>query len=1005
MVLVVKDGGQWLPQCLQGLSRQTYPRIGVIAIDNGSTDNSVELLEGALGAARVIPLNRNLGFPGAVAAALRSDVAEQADYVLLMHDDTILAGNAVANLVSAAERIEDVGVVGPKVLDWEEPQVLREIGHSTDRFGYPYSPLDEGEIDQGQYERIRDVLFVSSCAMLVSRKLWSRIGPPDERLAGSHEDLDYCWRARVAGFKVLMTPLAVAHHREATARGERPGGPPEVRVRYERERAALASMLKNYSLLSLLWVLPLYLVLGLARVGVLIVSRKFEDALQLLSAWRWNFVRLPGTLLRRRRTQKVRAVRDGVVRRSMAPAGIRLRRWVLAATSALLPQTVETEGPSVSIPGKVLRYVGTHPVATAWGVGLVIAVVAYRNLLGASPLVGGALGVPPSSPFAYFRELAAALRHTGLGGNYAASPALAVLGAGSTVAFGSPALLQKILLLALPAFAAVGCYRAIRFASRDAFAATVGAFCYGLSSVMLSAVSNGEIGGLVFLAGVPWLVTKLELPFHWDFHLKTTRWIAGAGIGVAVLAAFFPGTALAAALLVVAYVAVPVKGTRRGRGVALAAAGLALGAALIFPVTIDLVRTGGQGLGQDGTGETFSALARLALRPGPGLWRTGFYLPIAAAFGLALVTGTRRAEALRSAVIAVVGLYLAWLSAGGYLPRSVSNTVAYVGLVAFEYVLLVGLAVAELRREEESVSVRSRRIAVGVLAALIGVGIIGQGVQVLRGRWTVGGPERIPAAYPIVSDPVASKYRILWLGRSARESFLPPGGSADGTVAAGPDSVRFAVRSSTGASSLDIGRAPVGPGYDYVRQAIAQIAEGVTRHGGALLAPLSIRYIVAQDGDLPERFLHRLTRQADLDVVPAGGLIILRNSKVVPIDAVIANDQWRRAAFSTDLADIAVLPAVQTSDVTRAGQVSVPGSVSLALIGEQFDRRWLFSPTAGGRPVAGRLAFQWAVGYEGQIGPRFGVRFEGGGERRIEMVALGLLWLVMLWFVRKPPRA
>src|SRR3989442_1198055 len=83
--------------------------------------------------------------------------------------------------------------VGPKVLDWEEPRLLREIGMSSDRFGYPSSPLEDGEIDQGQYDRVREVMFVSSCAMLVSRGAWTRIGFPDERFESHHEDLDFCW--------------------------------------------------------------------------------------------------------------------------------------------------------------------------------------------------------------------------------------------------------------------------------------------------------------------------------------------------------------------------------------------------------------------------------------------------------------------------------------------------------------------------------------------------------------------------------------------------------------------------------------------------------------------------------------------------------------------------------------------------------------------------------------------------------------------------------------------
>ena len=1004
VVLVVKDGAEWLPRCLTGISHQTYPRLGVIAIDNGSTDESVDLLEGTLGAARVIPLNRNLGFPGAVAAALRSDVAEQADYVLLMHDDTVLAPNAVANLVAAAERIDGVGVVGPKVLDWEEPQVLREIGHSTDRFGYPYSPLDDGEIDQGQYERIRDVLFVSSCAMLVSRSLWRRIGPPDERLAGSYDDLDYCWRARLAGFKVLMTPNAVAHHREATSRGKRPGGPTEVRVRYERERAALASMLKNYSFFSLLWVLPLYLVLGLLRVAAFILSRKFEDAYQLLSAWRWNLVRIPGTLRRRWRAQRVRAVRDRMVRQSMAPAGIRLRRWMLAAASTLLPQSIETEGgPPVPVAVKVVRYVGAHPVAAAWGVGSVVALVAYRTLFTASPLVGGALGTPPSSPLGYFTELASGLRHTGLGGNYAASPALALLGAGSGVALGSPALFQKVLLLALPLVAAVGCYQAVRAATDARVPAAVAAVCYGLSSVVLWGVSSGELAALVFLAGVPWLVTKLGYPFRRDFRVPRTRWVAGAGVGLAVLMAFFPGTALAVVLVVIGLIAVPVRNRRRSSGLALAAAAFALGAALIFPLTIDLIRSAGEGLGRQAAGGTFPSLARLALRPGPGLWRTGFYLPLAVVVGLPFIPANRRADAARAAGVGIVALYLAWLSAHGYLPTAVSNPIAYLGVVAFEYVFLLGLALASLANPNWGAA-KQRRIAVGMLGVIVGLGLLGQIAQAARGRWTVGGPERIPAAYPIVTDQQASAFRVLWVGRIGRESFAAPGGSPDGSIEAGVNSIRFAVRGPEGASSVDVGRAALGPGYRYLRTVLEQIARGTTRHAGALLAPLSVRYIVAEDNDLSEVVLRRLMRQVDLDAVPAGGLVVLRNAKVVPIYAVIDSELWRRTAFSGRLADVEMLPAPPAS---RLGvpEPAAPDTRPLVLAGQQFDRRWTMSPADGGPPIRPRLAFTWAVGFEGQPATGTAVRFDGNGERRVEMVVLGVLWLVTLWLIRKPPRA
>ena len=79
---------------------------------------------------------------------------------------------------------------------------------------------------------------------------------------------------------------------------------------HQRERVALGSILKNYSVFSLVWVLPLYLVQGLARVVSLALSRRFEEASQVLAAWGWNVAHLPGTLRLRMRTQAARAVPD-----------------------------------------------------------------------------------------------------------------------------------------------------------------------------------------------------------------------------------------------------------------------------------------------------------------------------------------------------------------------------------------------------------------------------------------------------------------------------------------------------------------------------------------------------------------------------------------------------------------------------------------------------------------------------------------------------------------------
>jgi GT2 family glycosyltransferase len=1009
VVLVVQDAEAWLPQCLMGLAKQSHPRIGIVAVDNGSADESAELLESALGASRVIRLPQNQGFAGGVAAALASEAASHADYALFLHDDTYLEPQAVASLVEAAERIDGVGVVGPKVLDWDQPQILREIGLATDRFAYPYSPLEDGEIDQGQYDRIREVMYVSSCAMLVSRHAWARVGLPDERLASSRQDVDFCWRARLAGFRVLVTPRAVARHMSAGLTGQRLAAH-DVARRYEQERGAVASILKNYGLLTLIWILPLYLFQALIRLVVLVLSRRFQDAYQLVAAWGWNLAHLPGTIRRRVRAQAVRSIPDRAVRRSMAPTAIRLRRWVQAAGQAILPRREAEEGEPVAARTSVIRFARDHPAATAWVLATVVAAIAYRHLVSASPLVGGGLGRFPPSSARFFDELVSGTRHTGLGGGTAGSPALGLLGLGSLLALGKPVLLERILLLGLPAFAAVGCFRSVRVATSDPLPSVVAGACYGLSSASLWAISQGRIPVLVLLAGLPWLAGKVVLPFADLGAIRVRRWIVGAALGLAILTSFYPGALLALALLVVAVILVPPSGARRVRGVLLVGVSLILMGTLVFPLSLDLGRGSFRSLADLAGTPSFGTLARLSLGPGPGSWITGFFLPIGAGVALLFVAREHQALALRAGAAALLAVYLSWLAAAGYLPSFLSNPAAYVVVAAFSCSLLVGLGLSSLLHRMSDTSFGIRHVGTVLMGALLAVGLLGQLVQAGKGSWTVGGPERIPAAYPLAGEAGGPPYRVLWIGSPGGDAFPAPGGLPSGVAPAGSASVRFAVTFPAGASSLDLGRPDPGPGYGQLRQSLVEVLSGQSRHAGAVLAPFAIRFVVADQKDLPLATFRQLTRQVDLDLVSAKGLMIFGNVKAVPVSSDIADPTWRRAANSSRLDVVESLPEAGGRPLHEeaSGQVltgPARQSAGLVLLASQFDPRWRLQPAGGGASIAPDRALGWATGFRtGSVPSGYRIHFTGQRSRTMEIVLLTLLWGAALWVTRRPGR-
>ena len=1004
VVLVARDAAGWLRECLTALAAQTYPRVGVVAIDDASGDDSREILTAALGEKRVIGLSERLGLAGAIDAALELPVAAEADYILLVHDDAALDPDVVMRLIETAVGIgvERVGVVGAKIVDWDEPRMLRDVGRSADRFGHPYTPLQSGEIDQGQFDRVLEVLCVSSSAMLIARDAWKRAGGFDERLDSEHVDLDFCWRVRLAGFRVLMTPLARARHRAATSAGERG---PRVRhksTRYEEDRAALAAMLKNYGLLNLLWLLPLALLLGLVRLLMLVLARRFEEAYDLLSAWGWNLAHLPGTLVRRRKIQKQRRTKDRALRRFLESAGLRIPRWFQTAKRIFEEQREieeDDEGQPVArrLRDRTASLVGTHPVIVASFLGVVIGAVAIRGLLGPEVIAGGVLPRFPSTPAGFFGELASGYRTTELGGGLLASPALAVFGGLSALLFGSTGLAQKVFLAGVPSLGTVLAYRAfVRLTGRPG-PSVVAAASYGLSALTLWAFSEGRLPLLMTLAVLPPIAERLEVAFGPD-EPADGRWRFAAGLGVtlAIGVSFDPGIALAALVVVVIQT---VGGSSRGRGLLLAGASVLAGAVLLFPFVPVLAADGGAAF-RSLVGTTHvSSLVRLTFGPGPGSWEIAAFLPIAALIAFALTGAGYRARSIRAVATGLAGLALSWLAAAGYLPEALSNPTAYGALAAVSMAMMVAYGLSSVLTGIGRESFGLRQVGTAMLTAVLGAGIALQVMASMIGGWAVGGLDKIPPSFAVISSGAKGDYRVLWVGRADGEPFPPPGGDPAGIMPAGDDSLRYALTGRGGLTALDTGRPLAGPGNDALLAAMNEILSGTTSHGGALLAPFGVRFLVAPDAQLPSGDQARLEAQLDLDRIPASELVIFRNAAGLPPAAAFA---------SNDLAD--VVASGRPVDVARLGNAAVQPLQAVGggwegdaaggpvVISTEFDGAWELD----GSDVPPERSFGWSTSFrevtEGPVVVRYGAQL----PRTIAIVLLAAVWAAALWITRKP---
>jgi GT2 family glycosyltransferase len=1005
LIIVGPGSSPSLRDCLLSLAHQSYPRVGVLTVDDGADPDVREMLHRSLGSRRVLRNEERLGSARSVRAALDRPVAKVADFVLIVDPRAVLDKDAVGRLVEAAIGIgvEDVGIVGAKIVDRDHPRSLRDIGRSSDRFGHPSSSLQPGEIDQGQFDRVLEVMCVSSAAMLIARDALDRTDLFDERLDREHSDLDFCWRARVAGYRILMTPLA----RVRFAGGMEDAGavaPPAPRgQRYEEDRSAIAAMLKNYSLLSLLWVVPAALLLGAVRFAYLVLGRRFEEAFDVAAAWGWNLTHLPGTLSRRRRAQKARRVRDRSLRRFMESAGFRSPRWFATAERILEEQRAideADEGEPIQrrLRDRTASLVGSHPVIVASFLALLVGAVAVRELIAAGSLAGGALPGFPDRAADLFTELASAVRSTPLGGPLAPSPAVGALGALSVAALGNPHLAQKAILIAGPPLAAILMYRAtVRMSVRPG-PAVLAAAAYGLGALTLWAFSEGRLGLLIALAVVPAATERIEAAFSRpEPPGGRPRFVAGSAVTLAVGVASYPGIVLAILVLVLIRV---VTGPDRGRGLLLTGAAAIGAAVLLFPFVPTLITDGGSALSSlVGTTEP-ERLAMLALGSGPGTWSVAAFLPIGAVLGLGLVRGDLRGPAARATVAAGAGLVLSWLAAANYLPGGLSNPPAFAALSAVSMASLIGFGLTSFTVSLRFESFGLRQLGGALLTIVLAAGLLLQSLSAMVGTWGVGRPEeRIPPAWAVVSGATEGSFRVLWLTGDRGDGLPPPAGDPQRRLEAGDATIRYALTDRSGATVLDTGRPLAGPGPDHLETALAEILGGTTRHGGALLSPFGIRFVVAENGALPVAAREALETQLDVNLLPATGFTIYRNASAVPPAAILETRRSDREIMGVgDPATIAMWQPVPAVPLARAsGGWDGPATPGTVFLSEEYDAQWALR----GDPADPEVAFGWATSFEAGGGP-VQVRHEGGLPARIQVVLLGLLWLVALWATRKP---
>ena len=587
-LLVSHDGARWLPAVLTGLIGQTHPVDRVVAVDTTSRDDSVDLVRDALGDSFLLDdvlldvVPGSTSYPSAVRHAL--DLAPALDddeWIWLLHDDSNPDPAALAELLAASGEHPGAEILGPKLREWPSLRRLLEVGLTITGTGRRETGLERGEYDQGQHDAVREVLAVNTAGMLVRRRVLGSLGGLDEELPIFGNDIDFCWRAALAGHRTLVVPQAVVFHAEAAHRGIRRTPLTGRHTHYQERRAALFTSLANVSGRRFAWQYVRLFLGSLLRVVGFLAVRSVGEALDELAAVLSVHGR-PGQVraARRERARRRRGEPDDV-RRLLAPPWLPYRHGLdfvtdlaSAATNqvadvaerrrlAKAPGTAragtssrdERRGTAASSAdddedayltdtGFVARFF-TNPVAVALVLFGVLALVAGREAFGS--ITGGALSPVPASAGDWWRLHLTTWHPLGTGTDVPAPAYVLPFAFAASLLLGhTGAVVSALMLLAVPV-AAWGAWRLLKVVGRlvdplglPRWLVVWGALAYALVPVTSGAWAEGRFGTVAVAALLPWAAHAALGFVDPD---RDRRWRAAwrTALLVALGAAFVPG--------------------------------------------------------------------------------------------------------------------------------------------------------------------------------------------------------------------------------------------------------------------------------------------------------------------------------------------------------------------------------------------------------------------------------------------------------------------------------
>lgn len=340
----------YMDDVVSGLEKLTYPkdRVELVIVDNPHPQygNSVRFIEETvmpksgvtLPKVTLLAQTENTGFAGGNNMGIKYALDNGFDYVFLHNNDAFVASNFLESIVETMEKDKTIGAAQSLLLLHPETDLINSAGNSMHYLGFGFCADYRLKVSEVALPPVKEIAYGSGAALMMRVDLLKQFGGLDEDFFLYHEDLEYCYRLKAAGYKTVLVRDSVVYHKYQFGRS--------ITKYFWMERNRYGVLLEFYKWPTLLFIAPMLVLMELALILFALKGGWFTERKKVYQYWmqkdNWR-----KWLVKRKRIQKMRVISDRELTRN--------------SVSAILFQEKSMENP-------LLLYVGNPIMEIYWWV-------------------------------------------------------------------------------------------------------------------------------------------------------------------------------------------------------------------------------------------------------------------------------------------------------------------------------------------------------------------------------------------------------------------------------------------------------------------------------------------------------------------------------------------------------------------------------------------------------------------------------------------------------------